>query len=392
MRGYLRMLIPLSALLMLSACDSQEVASDRRTSVTADRSAEQEMPGEVQAILDAQSDSWPDYIPDDIPALPDNIRKVMEGADRISIRYHQLSQERIDEYLELLGENGFHLEFVVYQDERYPDEEAAKRRIEEGDFDAVHITKGDYRLKITCGGGYTVLDIEASGWEDANPFTPLREWPADLADVPMPQDCRIEAVYPQDAGGHQIVCRPEDEDAVERYFQALQTAGYLPVDAPRVAWPPVGSDYPEVLGRDDMEITLDYSVSVSTFRLTVWRLVSVTSPGQPTTAPSPTVDTPGWPEELAGVIPQPAGAMVDNVLNVSGISIIINCHSQGDGLLTAYAGLLKAEGFREKSLLKTQSGEVKQITLVREPFTVDLMPPSGDSLVIRVTQDPPGAD
>lgn len=275
--------VPVAILSMLSACDSTEPSDDARlteqqsasggeTSATGGAAVDGEIPSEIQAMLDAQSDTWPDYIPADIPPLPDNIRKVMGESTHIRIFYHELSQGQIDEYLQLLQENGFQLQYVVYQDERYPDEKAAQKRIEEGDFDAVHITKDDYELQITYGGGETVMDISASGWEDANPFTPNRQWPADLADLPMPQDCRIEGVYPQDSGGYQIVCRPNDEEAAEDYYQALRATGYLPTDSPRRAIPPVAGDYQEVLSLGDTEITLECSASVSTFRLTVWRI------------------------------------------------------------------------------------------------------------------------
>jgi hypothetical protein len=214
---------------------------------------------------------WPDYIPADIPALDTNIRNVMEGSVSLRIFYEDLSQEQTDQYLALLEKAGFELTYVVYQDERYPDEEAAQERIDAGDFDAVHIAKDDYRMDITYGGGDTTLDIETSGFADVYPFTPEREWPADLAGaVPQPAGCRVEGVYAQDDGGYQIVCTPESPEVVEAYVQSLLAMGYAPVRTGTPAEVDVASDYPDVYRLGDLELTIGYAPSISTFRLTIW--------------------------------------------------------------------------------------------------------------------------
>lgn len=217
------------------------------------------------------SSLWPDYIPDDIPALDTNIRKVMEGGTGIRIFYQDLSREQIDDYLRRLQDAGFKLQYLVYYDERYPDNPATKQRMERGEYDAVDITKGDYHLNIGYVPGDVFLDVDSSGFEESYPNTPDTAWPADLAGVlPQPERCRMEAVYAQASGGYQIVCTPEDDRAVADYVAALEAAGYLPTQSPKVARPDVAGAYPDVYSRGDVEVTVDYPPSTSMMRITVW--------------------------------------------------------------------------------------------------------------------------
>ncbi|MBN1630270.1 MAG: hypothetical protein JW990_10930 [Thermoleophilia bacterium] len=314
---------------------------------------------------------WPDYIPDDIPPLDTNIRTVMEGSTSLRIFYSDLSQEQIDDYLSLLRANGFELTYVVYQDERYPDEEAAQERIEAGDFDAVNISKGDYHLDITYGGGDTTLDIQTSGFEDVYPYTPERNWPSDLAGViPQPDGCRIEAVYAQDTGGYQIVCRPESPETVQAFVDALLAAGFAPVAPRSGARVDPGSDYPDVYGRGDVEVTVDYSPSVSTARITTW--------------PVDVANLPAWPAALADIIPQPEGAVISMVQEWSELDYMIVCKpgappsAAGGGddesasLLAAYVAQLTAAGFTDLGRSKMEGDRMVEAVLYKDPFTVNL--------------------
>lgn len=380
-RWWLRLLVSLVMVLTLSACESPRAAQEiepsaRGSSLGQEETAEREnAAGTIGSgsMPTGWSTIWPDYVPDEIPPLDGDIRNVMEGQSHIRIFYSSLSQEDFEEYLRSLEDNGFRLEYVVYYDERYPDDQRTQERIEQGDFDTVEITRGEYHLSITHGGGDTVLDIYTSGWEDAYPLTPVREWPADLTDVPVPERCRIEAVYTQDSGGYQIVCRPDDAEAVAIYYQTLQASGYLPTDLPRVARAPVDGDYRDVLARDDTEITLEYSPSVSTMRLTVWRIQS-----------SGLSD---WPAELEGIIPQPAGSVVDMVQEWGELEYMISCRGRSDGLLAEYTEQLIAAGFGEIRRTEAADGALNTVTLFREPYTVDLSSGPMAELTIRITDE-----
>ncbi len=383
----LMLFLPLLVLLAFTAC-GQEVPVDQETP------AAEETPNGSTGTPAGQSGTWPAYIPADIPPLHDSIRTVIEGSTHVRIFYHGLSQEQIDAYLELLKNNGFQLEYVVYKDERLPDE-VAEKRLMEGDFDAVHITKGPYHLNMEYGEDEAFLDVNTSGWEDDYPLTPVREWPADLTDVPVPDRCGIEGVYPQDLGGYQIVCRPDDGEAVADYSEVLQAAGFAPTDPPRIARPPVGGDYPLVFALGDTEITLDYSASVSTVRITVWRVPPPETAAQaPQTAPAqltaPSSTTATWPSELAGMLPQPEGVLIESVQEVGELDFMIVCRLEHDDVALDYVARLKTEGFTETSRMEAQSGRLVALMLANDRLTVDLLLSENGLLVIRIIRLPAG--
>ena len=273
-RKLAKVLAPLVVVLVIAGCggpDPTQGSVGAKDSGAAQGAAAPEL---GQGAV-GSSGLWPDHIPDDIPALDVNIRNVMEGGTSIRIFYQDLAREQIDAYLRLLEENGFRLEYIVYYDERYPDFPETKRRMAEGDYDAVDITKGEYHLNLGYLPGDTTLDIDTSGFEDAYPLTPDRDWPLDLAGVlPQPERCRIEAVYTQPSGpySHQIVCTPEDDAAVTAYVQVLQAAGFAPLAASAVpAVDPVSASQ-GIYGKGGMAVTVDHPSSTSTMRITVWRL------------------------------------------------------------------------------------------------------------------------
>jgi len=317
--------------------------------------------------------SWPAYIPEDIPPLEGQIRNVMEGPNHIRIFYTGLSREQIDDYLGLLGREGFDLQYIVYYDERYPDDPATKERLEHGDYDAVDITKGKYHLNIAYGEGEISLDVYTSGFEDSYPYAPVTEWPTELEGViPRPERCRIDAVYAQEAGGYQIVCTPEDDEAVEDYVRALREAGYLPVEAPIVARPEVGGAYPEVYGRGELEVTVDYPPSTSTMRITTW--------------PIDRSRLPAWPDELAGLVPEPQGGSLTMVQEWGDLEFMMALDGPTDRLLPDYVALLAANGFTEVHRTERPSGEPASISLQKGVFTVDVGP-SATGITIRVSDE-----
>jgi hypothetical protein len=103
---------------------------------------------------------WPEYIPDDIPVLEGDIRIVMgtPGDPRVRIFYEPLTEKQIEQYLEQCEKAGFELDYVVYVQEGFPDRSDEKMKA--GDFDAVEITKGNYRMRLEYGSDTVTLDIE----------------------------------------------------------------------------------------------------------------------------------------------------------------------------------------------------------------------------------------
>ncbi len=97
-------------------------------------------PQDLGWIKRGDAATWPAYLPADIPPLEGSIRLVMEGGDRVRIFYEDMTKEQVDQYLQLLQQQGFHLQYQVYVQEGFPDNSA--ERMKKGDYDAVDITKG----------------------------------------------------------------------------------------------------------------------------------------------------------------------------------------------------------------------------------------------------------
>jgi hypothetical protein len=324
-------------------------------------------------VLTGDDAVWPDYIPADIPPLQGDISQVMQGSVSIRIFYENLSKDQVAGYLQVLQDDGFALEYAVYAEEGTPDN--PEERISEGDFDAVNITKDNYRMTLEPGEDVTTLDIQTSGFEDVYPFTPDSDWPADLADVvPEPERCSIEGVYPQESGGYQIVLRPDDDTAIADYVQALLDLGYAPKDSPIMGRPDAASDYQDVYGRDDVEVTVDYSRSVSAMRLTIWRLDALASPG--------------WPPELVGVVPQPDESVLKTVVELGDLDWIVTCAGSGGLLMPSYAEQLLADGFSETGRTQASDGSLATVSLEKEGVKVDLSLDATGQLRIDVTDEP----
>ena len=105
---------------------------------------------------------WPAYLPPEIPVLQGEIRLVMGAPDaKVRIFYEPLSDQQIEQYLELCQENGFEVAYQIYTREGFPDQSAEKQKA--GDYDAVVITKDHYRMRLEYGEDTATLDIEILG-------------------------------------------------------------------------------------------------------------------------------------------------------------------------------------------------------------------------------------
>lgn len=176
---------------------------------------------------------WPDYIPDDIPVLEGNIRLVMEAPGlKVRIFYEGLTRKQFDQYLKLLKQEGFNLEYIVYVQEGFPDN--SEERLKRGEFDAVDITRGNYHMRVEYGED-TILDIYTQGFIGA-PDQPtatavIYEWPADIVGVvPQPEGCDIFSIVNLNGGGYQIMCNIEVQGIDLAYIQQLQSLGFTEQD------------------------------------------------------------------------------------------------------------------------------------------------------------------
>lgn len=105
---------------------------------------------------------WPEGIPDDIPEFNAQIYLVIDSPTHYRIFYENVTRKQLETYLQTLEDAGFSLEYAVYTSEGHPDN--SEERIKKGEYDAVYITKGDYRLRIEWGEDTTVLDVYKSGF------------------------------------------------------------------------------------------------------------------------------------------------------------------------------------------------------------------------------------
>jgi hypothetical protein len=312
---------------------------------------------------------WPDYIPEDIPVLEGKIRKVMVAPEsHIRIFYEGLSKDQIDQYLRLLEQKGFHLEYQVYIQEGFPDN--SEERMKKGDYDAVDITKGDYHMNLGYGEGNISYDIYTSGFAMPIPTPAGLDWPADLVNVvPKPERCIIEMAAPDGKGGYQITCRPADQKVGSDYLGVLQTTGFLPKPSSSIV------SASGVYGKDDLEIIVNQP-STALVLISIMRIdLSKTS----------------WPAELMAIVPQPENCLIQNVLKLEGLNFMISCQGESDQVVAEYLELLKAEGFVETGRITAGSGEPVSVSFEGKSLEVQLLIGTQDpqrNLTIKVAEMP----
>jgi hypothetical protein len=158
-------LFALLILLAILACSSpiRNGGAPTQPAVSTRSQQNQFIPGIVGGNSGAAS-KWPGYIPADIPPLEGQIRLVMEApGSHVRIFYEALSRSQLDQYLKLVEGKGFHLEYIAYVQEGFPDN--SKERLQRGDFDAVDMTKAPYHMRLEYGADAATYDIYESGFQ-----------------------------------------------------------------------------------------------------------------------------------------------------------------------------------------------------------------------------------
>lgn len=92
---------------------------------------------------------WPDSIPSEIPPLRENITTVFEPDYGARIFYAGVSADQVNNYLDVLEQQGFELQPIVYVREGFPDN--SEEKIRKGDIDAIDASKGNYQIRIEFG-------------------------------------------------------------------------------------------------------------------------------------------------------------------------------------------------------------------------------------------------
>lgn len=157
-------------------------------------------------------------------------------------------------------------------------------------------------------------------------------------------------VFPDTSGGYQITCRPADVKVSDDYLQALQAAGYLPVDSAIVSPNPV-------YGLGDLEIIVDqHSTALVLIHIRRIDLSKTT-----------------WPSELMDIVPPPAGCAIKNVMKLEGLRFTISCEYESDQAVPEYINLLVSEGFSETNRMTLQSGELVSASFEKGAWKIQLM-------------------
>jgi len=245
------------------------------------------------------ADSWQDYIPDDIPPIPADITNIMADENTIRIFFNNMPKDAYENYLALLYQNGFSFEFVVYEQPGVPQEDI-ERYIREGKYDAVRITKGNYKMYIEYGADMGTYDIDPKGFPEGTEIKNKVEWPAQLSGIMnQPANSRVTSVTT--IGERlEISCESENTNLFTDYCAQLKAEGF--------------TEGRTVTDQDYNIISTDYTKGDLLVTLLNSRLGMVGiqyKPGENTGTPQiPGIPTPpalpseNWPETLPKTLPE----------------------------------------------------------------------------------------
>jgi hypothetical protein len=319
--------------------------------------------GDILVGIDAR---WPDYIPDDIPPLPGDIDMIMAAPDtHIRMFYSNVSDEMIEDYLELLVQEGFNLEYRILVQEGFPDNSEERRQ--RGEYDDIVITKGVYRMTLSHYEGSATYDVYTSGFkEEAREATAL-QWPEDLMDVlPPPERCALASISPDGNAGYHISCKREDGNVDQDYLELLLSSGF------QIEEEFLGSENEVTLHRlrrEDNVVELSYLFEqFFTFRVLVDHL-------------------PEWPEVFGDSIPVPPRCEIANLIpTLEDSEVHVTCQPADQEVLSDYVQVLEELGFEESYRWVNDAGEIMIIDLENNQLAVSIMVNSPTSIGIQVSE------
>jgi hypothetical protein len=95
-----------------------------------------------------------------------------------------------------------------------------------------------------------------------------------------------------------------------------------------------------------------------------------------------------WPEVLRGVVPVPERATIVSILSVNETDFNIMAAADDAAVLHEYLDTLEEAGFSEVESFKGPTGELLQVTLTDEIWTMEIMPASmGMQLIMHIYQE-----
>jgi hypothetical protein len=327
-----------------------------------------EMSGDFGDIQIGEEAQWPDYIPAEIPVLPGEIETVMVAPEsHIRLFYSKISDKDIENYLDILEKEGFNLEFRIYVQEGFPDNSEEKRK--RGEYDAVDITKGDFRMNLSHGDGRATYDIYTTGFQDVVEESVALTWPLDLEGIlPPPERCELVTISPNNKEGYHITCKREDEAADQDYLTLLESRGFQVFETIK---DDSGNSVVEKLRSGDIVVFMTPNFG-SHITLDVY-----------------IEPIPEWPVVFDSVIPRPEGceltAIIPSVLD----GAHIQCKPENDKVLQEYVYVLEALGFEELHRFANPDGEIMIIGLSNGETTVDLSSDSPEFMSVGVSQNSP---
>ncbi len=310
---------------------------------------------------------WPDYIPSEIPEFPGEIDSVMVAPEsHIRMRFSKVTDEQIEEYLALLVEEGFQLEFRIHVQEGFPDNSEERRQ--RGEYDDIDITKGEYHMTLWHWEGTATYDVYTSGFREEAIAATALEWPPDLPEsVPQIPRCVLQTINPGHIEGYDITCRQEAENVEQEYIQLLLDAGFEEKN---------GTEYQDHV----LEITVFENSEAIVIPSGVFSPVfsiEVIVKSEPIQLQ--------WPEELAGLVPPPEQCKINSILPISSGNYMITCTSADENVLADYLDLLVVSGFEETGKIVDLNDIILEVTMENNTINVQLMNSTINSnIMIRV--------
>jgi len=330
-----------------------------------DSPVDTELDGEWGGFLFGEAAQWPEYIPEDIPPLQGTIDTVMPGGSHIRMFYSNVSDEMIEDYLKLLVQEGFDLEYRILVQEGFPDNSEERRQ--RGEYDDIVITKGEYHMSLSHYEGSATYDVYTSGFqEEAREATALK-WPGDLMDIlPPPERCELASIDPDGSSGYHISCKREDADVDQDYLELLLSSGF------QIEEEFLGSEN-EVslhrLRREDLVVELSYLFDP------FFTLCVLEDP------------LPSWPEVFGDSLPIPSRCELANIIpTLDDGDSHASCQPADQEVLTDYIQALVELGFVESHRWENNAGEIMIIDLENNQLAVSIMVNSPTSIGIQVSE------
>lgn len=361
-------------ILCIAGCAANQDALDRDKSDNYAQSpgngnTEENLGGDFGEFQFDDDVHWPDYIPSEIPEFPGEIDSFMVAPEsHIRMRFSKVTDELIEEYLALLVDQGFELQFRIHVQEGFPDNSEERRQ--RGEYDDIDITKGEYHMTLWHWEGTATYDVYTSGFREEAIAATALQWPNDLDGIlPPPARCELASINPNDKDGYHIACLKEDQQVDQDYLDLLASLGF---------------QIQEVFKNSQEEITYLF--------LRKGDLVLGLSPffGMYFTMEVSVEPLPEWPDVFGQLVPRPEDCELINIIPPlqDNVQHII-CNPLHQNVLTEYVHSLETIGFIEDYIFLNDQDEILIISLNNGVIDVEITLNSPDSMGVSVSQKDP---